>query len=125
MVNINLALAILAINTPAPVRATLVVLAPPATASTNPALVHLLTLGATVLALAPQLINTPAPVRATPAVPALLVAASMRLVPAPLATNGKMVVARNKHRMEQLASGIIAMAKLLVYVLQVWASMSR
>ena len=35
------------------------------------------------------------------------------------------IVARNKHRMEQLASCIIAMAKLLVYVLQVWASMLR
>ena len=67
--------------------------------------------------------NTPAPVPATPAAPALPVAASMRLVPAPLATNGKTAAARN--RMEQLASCIIAMAKLLVYVLQVWASMSR
>ena len=69
--------------------------------------------------------NTLARVRATPVVWAPPVVASMRLVPAPLATNGKMAVAGNKHRMEQLASCIIAMAKLLVYVLRVWASMSR
>ena len=37
----------------------------PAAASTNPALVPLLTLGATVLALVPQLINMLAPARAT------------------------------------------------------------
>ena len=67
--------------------------------------------------------NTLARVRATPEVPAPPVVASMRLVPAPLATNGKTAAARN--RMEQLASCIIAMAKLLVYVLQVWASMLR
>ena len=55
--------------------------------------------------------NTPAPVPATPAAPALPVAASMRLVPAPAVMSGKMVVVRNKHRMEQLASCIIAMVK--------------
>ena len=69
--------------------------------------------------------NTPAPVPATPAAPALPVAASMRLVPAPLATNGKTAAARNKHRMEQLASCIIATARWSALRLAIWASMSR
>ena len=54
--------------------------------------------------------NTLARVRATREVLVPPAAANTPLAPAPLATNGKMVVARNKHRMEQLASCIIAMA---------------
>ena len=86
-VNISLAPAILATNTPAPAPEKA---APvnPAAANTLPALVHLLTLGATVLALAPQLINTLVRAPATPVVWAPPVVASMRLVPAPAATSG-------------------------------------
>ena len=69
--------------------------------------------------------NTPAPAPATPVVLVRLAAESIPLAPAPLATNGKMVVAGNKHRMDQMVKSINAMAKLLVYVLRVWASMSR
>mgnify|MGYP004675102955 CR=1 FL=1 len=97
----------------------------PAAASTNPALVPLLTLGATALALAPQHTNTLALVQATQEAPAPPATASIQNVLANLATNGKMVVVRNKHRMEQLASCIIAMARWLAYVLRVWTSMSR
>ena len=61
----------------------------------------------------------------TPEALALPVVASMLLVPAPAVMSGKMAAVRNKHRMEQLASCIIATVKLWVYVLQVWASMSR
>ena len=77
------------------------------------------------LALAILAINTSVPVPATLAAPTPLAAESILPAFAPAVMNGKMVVARNKHRMEQLASCIIAMAKLLVYVLQVWASMSQ
>ena len=66
-----------------------------------------------------------APVRATPAALAPPAAENIPPAPVPAAMNGKTEVARNKHRMEQLASCIIAMAKLLVFVLRVWASMSR
>ena len=52
--------------------------------------------------------NTLARVRATPEVPAPPVVASMRLVPAPLATNGKMVVVRNKFSTAPKVSCIIA-----------------
>ena len=68
---------------------------------------------------------TPARAPVTPVVLGLPAVENTPPAPAPLAMSGKMVVAGNKHRMEQLASCIIAMAKLLVYVLQVWASMSR
>ena len=67
----------------------------PAAASTNPALVPLLTLGATVLALAPQLINMLAPVQATPAAPAPLAEESIPNVVANPATHGKMAPVRN------------------------------
>ena len=70
-----------------------------------------------------MLMLAPAPV--TPVVLVRLAAENIPLAPAPAAMSGKTEVARNKHRMEQLASCIIAMAKLLVYVLQVWASMLR
>ena len=123
--NISLAVAILAINTPAPALATPAVLAPPVAENIRNVLVRHLILGTAPPAPAQVLINTPAPAPATPVAPALPVAANIPLAPAPLAMSGKMVVAGNKHRMEQLASCIIAMAKLLVYVLQVWASMSR
>ena len=69
--------------------------------------------------------NTLARVRATPEVPAPPVVASMRLVPAPAAMSGKTEVARNKSLTVPKVICIIAMAKLLVYVLQVWASMLR
>ena len=105
-----------------PVRATPEEWAKPATANINLALAHHLILGTAALALAQVTILTPAPVPAMQVVWAPLVVASMRLVPAPAVMSGKMVVAGN---MEQLASCIIAMAKLLVYVLQVWASMSQ
>ena len=123
-VNISLAPAIALTNTPVPAPEKAVP-APPAAANTRLAPVHLLILGAMALALAPQLINMLAPARATPAVRAKCVAENIPNVLANPATHGKMVVAGNKHRMEQLASCIIAMAKLLVYVLQVWASMSQ
>ena len=63
---------------------------------------------------------------ATPVVLAPLVAVSIPPAPAPLATNGKMAAVRKKRSlMDQMVKSINAMAKLLVYVLQVWASMSR
>ena len=68
----------------------------PAAANTRLAPVHLLTLGATVLALAPQLINMLAPARATPVVPAPLAAANIPPAPAPAVTSGKTAVVRNK-----------------------------
>ena len=80
---------------------------------------------AVVLFLVHQVINTPAPVPATRVVPAPPVVASMRLVPAPAVMSGKMAAVRNKCSTAPKVSCIIAMAKLLVYVLQVWASMLR
>ena len=97
----------------------------PAAASTNPALVHLLTLGATVLAPAPQLINMLAPAPATPAAPAPLAAENIPPAPAPAVTSGKSELARNKRKTALKEICIIAMAKLLVYVLREWTSMSR
>ena len=83
------------------------------------------TLGAMVLVLAIRATNTLARVRATPVVWAPPEVASMRLVPAPAVMSGKMAVAKNKFSTVPKVICIIAMAKLLVYVLQVWASMSR
>ena len=77
------------------------------------------------LALAILAINTSVPVPATPAVPAPPAAASIPLAPAQAVMNGKTVVARKKSLTAPKVSCIIAMAKLLVYVLQVWASMSQ
>ena len=115
------------INTPAPVRVTPAVPALPAAVSIPNAIVQVIIVGmvAVVLFLVHQVINIHAPVPATLAAPTPLAAESILPAFAPAVMNGKMVVARNKHRMEQLASCIIAMAKLLVYVLQVWASMSQ
>ena len=126
-VNIKVAHVILFTNTAAPARATPVAPAPPAAENILNVIAQTTTLGmgVTVFFLAHQATNTLAPVQAIPEALALPVAANIPLAPAPLAMSGKMVVAGNKHRMEQLASCIIAMAKLLVYVLQVWASMSR
>ena len=67
----------------------------PAAASTNPALVPLLTLGATVLAPAQALTNTPVLARATLVVPAPPVAESIPNVLANPATHGKMAPVRN------------------------------
>ena len=124
MVNISLAPAILATSTPAPAPEKAAP-APPAAANTRLAPVHLLILGAMALALAPQHINTLVPVPATPAAPAPLAVASIQNVLANQATHGKMAPARNKRKTVLKVSCIIAMAKLLVYVLQVWASMLR
>ena len=112
-------------NTPAPVRVTPAAPAPPAEESIPNVLANLLILGHQESANAPQLINMLVPAPDTPAVQVLPGGVSIPNVPVPLATNGKMVVARNKHRMEQLASCIIAMARWLVYVLRLWASMLR
>ena len=60
----------------------------PAAANTRLAPVHLLILGATVLALAQALTNTPAPARVTPVVPAPPAVASIPNVLAPAATSG-------------------------------------
>ena len=113
------------INTLVQGQDTPVVQAPPAEDIILNVIVNPLTLGAVALVsvIVRMLMLAPAP--ATPVVWAPPVMASMRLVPAPAVMSGKMAAVRNKHRMEQLASCIIAMAKLLVYVLQVWASMSR
>ena len=125
--NINPALAIRVINTLAPAPATPVVWERLVVVSIPNAIVQVIIVGmvAVVLFLVHQVINIHAPVRATPVVWAPPAAENIPLANAPTVMNGKMVVARNKHRMEQLASCIIAMAKLLVYVLQVWASMSQ
>ena len=120
-----LALAPQHINTLVPVPATPAAPAPLAVASIQNALAPPLILGHQGLVNVQLSINTPAPVRDTPVVWAPPAAENIPLANAPLATNGKMVVARNKHRMEQLVSCIIAMAKLLVYVLQVWISILR
>ena len=115
------------INTLAPAPAMQAALAPPVAVSIPNAIVQVIIVGmvAVVLFLVHQVINIHAPVRATPVVWAPPAAENIPLANAPTVMNGKMVVAKNKHRMEQLASCIIAMAKLLVYVLQVWASMLR
>ena len=114
-------------NTPAPVPAMQVVWAPPVAVSIPNAIVQVIIVGmvAVVLFLVHQVINIHAPVPATPVVWAPPVVASMRLVPVPLATNGKTAAVRNKCSTAPKVSCIIAMAKLLVYVLQVWASMSQ
>mgnify|MGYP004419319009 CR=1 FL=1 len=125
MVSTNPALAIVLINTPAPAPDTPAVQVLPVGVSIPNVLANLLILGHQESANAPQLINMLVPAPDTPAVQVLPVGVSIPNVPVPLATNGKMVVARNKHRMEQLASCIIAMARWLVYVLRLWASMLR
>ena len=94
MVNISLAPAILATNTPAPAPEKAAP-APPAAASTNPALVHLLTLGATVLAPAPQLINMLAQARATLEALAPLAVENIPPAPAPAVMSGKTAVVNN------------------------------
>ena len=121
--NINLVVVIRVINTLVQGQDTPVVQVPPAEDIILNVIVphHIRGVVALVSVIVRMLMLVRAP--ATPVAPALPVAANIPLAPAPLATNGKMVVA--EHRMEQLASCIIAMAKLLVYVLQVWASMSR
>ena len=80
---------------------------------------------AVVLFLVIRATNTLAPVPAMQVAQATLAVASMRLVPAPAVMSGKMAAVRNKCSTAPKVSCIIAMAKLLVYVLQVWASMSR
>ena len=106
-----------ALTKPAPVN--------PATASMRLAPVPHLILGVAAPASAPQHINTPAPARATLVVLAPPAAASMRLAPAPTAMSGKMVVVKNKSSTAPKANCIIATARWLVSVLQVWASMLR
>ena len=81
-------------NTPAPAPEK-AAQAPPAAASTNPALAHHPILGATALALAPQLINMLAQARATPVVLAPPAAASIPNVVVNPATHGKMAPVRN------------------------------
>ena len=119
--NINLVVVIRVINTPAPAPATRVVWERLVVVSIPNAIVQVIIVGmvAVVLFLVHQATNTLAPVQAIPEAQAPLAAVNIPPVSAPAVMNGKMVVARNKHRMEQLASCIIAMAKLLVYVLQV------
>ena len=78
-----------------------------------------------MLVLAILVTNTAAPARVTPVVPAPPAAENIPLAPAPAVMSGKMAVAKNKFSMALKVSYIIAMAKLLVYVLQVWASMSQ
>ena len=125
--NISPALAIRAINIPAPARATPAAPAPPAAENILNVIAQTTTLGmgVTVFFLAHQATNTLALVQAIPEALALPAAANIPLVPAPLATNGKMAAVRNKCSTAPKVSCIIAMAKLLVYVLRVWASNER
>ena len=115
------------INTPAPARGTPVAPALPVVENIINVTVQVIIVGmvAVVLFLVHQVINIHAPVPAMQVAQAMLAVVSMRLVPAPLATNGKMEAARNKSSTAPKVSCIIAMAKLLVYVLRVWASMLR
>ena len=93
-VNISLAPATALTSTPAPAPEKAAP-AKLAAANTRLAPVHLLILGATVLALAPQLINMIAPARATLVVLAPPAAASIQNVLANPATHGKTAPVRN------------------------------
>ena len=117
--NINLALVILVINTPARAPVIPVALVPPVAANTLNVIAHHLILGHQGLVLAHQLTNTPAPAPVTPAVQALLATANTPPVPAPAATNGKMEAASNKFSMAPTVSCITAMTRWLASVLQV------
>ena len=125
--NINLVVVIRVINTPAPVPAMQVAPAPPAAENILNVIAQTTTLGmgVTVFFLAHQATNTLAPVQAIPEALALPVVASMRLVPAPLATNGKMAAVRNKFSTALKVICIIATAPWLALRLVIWASMSR
>ena len=123
--NTNPALAILAINTLAPVLAIPAAPAPPAVANIQNVIVNHLILGHRVLVNAHQLINTPAPVRATRVVPAPPAAANTPLAPAPAAMSGKTEVARNKFSTVPKVICIIVTVQWLVLRLAIWASMLR
>ena len=88
--NINLALAILAINTPAQAPATPAAPAPPAAENILNVIAQTTTLGmgVTVFFLAHQATNTLAPVQAIPEAPAPPAAANILHALAPAATNG-------------------------------------
>ena len=99
--------------------------AKPAMENTPPVLAHHLILGTEAPAPAQVLINILVQGQDTPVVQVPPAAANIPPAPAPAAMNGKTVLVSNKFSTELKVICIIAMAKLLVYVLRVWASMSR
>ena len=111
--NINLALAIRVINTPAPAPVTPAVPALLVAENTRNALVNRLILGHQEPVNVHQLTNTLAPAPAIPVALALPAVVNIQNAPAPAAMSGKMVVARNKSSMVQLAICIIAMVRWL------------
>ena len=118
--NISPALAILAINTLAPARATPVVPAPPAVVNIQNARVPVVIVGmaAVALFLAPPLINTLVLVPAMPEAQVPLAEVNIQSALAQVATNGKMAVVRRlifalTKLMEHITKYIVAMVRWL------------
>ena len=113
--NINLALAIRAINTPAPVPAIPAAQVLPVTANIRNVNVNRLILGTVAPVLAPLSINTPAPVQDTPVAPAPHAEVNILRVNVPQIMSGKMELAN--YLTEPKKNYITAMVKLLAFAL--------